>query len=376
MSKSKGNLVLVSALRRAGGGPDGHPARAAGPALPHRVGLDGPAWHEAQERLDTWRAALSVNAGPAAEATVARVRDVRGRRPGHPDGAWRPWTGGPARACDRGGDETRRARAWCPAPSTRCWASVSELGRRRAAAEAGLGTCAAEPGRRCLRPGLVAAPAQVALELPRDGVAAGLGQVCGVLGLLEALDVLGDLLVGLGQLVDAALPRLAPPRPARRAGSVTSSSSSSLVTRASVALGEGECRRSAAPRPSRTATAGRPGRRRPPARRRCPWGPRTCSPRGRSGGACPRRSEVAVIGSGRVCGTSASSAPRVTNVETPTDWANSSSSMVKDRQRVDGSMPCTRMTSRSSAGGRRQQDPGGRPADPAAAVVETRPGAG
>ena len=58
-------------------------------------------------------------------------------------------------------------------------------------------------------------------------------------------------------------------------------------------------------------------------------------------------SDVALIGSGRVCGTSASSAPSVTNVDTPTDWANSSSSMVKDRQRVDGSMPCTRITSRS-----------------------------
>ncbi len=54
-----------------------------------------------------------------------------------------------------------------------------------------------------------------------------------------------------------------------------------------------------------------------------------------------------MIGRGRVCGTSASSAPRVMKVETPTDWANSSSSMVKDRQRVDGSMPCTRMMSRS-----------------------------
>ena len=81
-----------------------------------------------------------------------------------------------------------------------------------------------------------------------------------------------------------------------------------------------------------------------------------------------------MIGRGRVCGTSASSAPRVTKVETPTYWANSSSSMVKDRQRVDGSMPCTRMMSRSMPGGRRQQDPRRRPADPAAAVVGHDPG--
>src|SRR4051794_15075624 len=50
------------------------------------------------------------------------------------------------------------------------------------------------------------ATAQVALELLGDGVAARLGQVGGVLGLLEALDVLGHLGVGRGQLVDAALP--------------------------------------------------------------------------------------------------------------------------------------------------------------------------
>jgi L-cysteine:1D-myo-inositol 2-amino-2-deoxy-alpha-D-glucopyranoside ligase len=30
---------------------------------------------EAQERLATWRAAMSVNAGPGAEAVVARVRE-------------------------------------------------------------------------------------------------------------------------------------------------------------------------------------------------------------------------------------------------------------------------------------------------------------
>src|SRR5690242_9057581 len=58
------------------------------------------------------------------------------------------------------------------------------------------------------RSGLVGSPAaQVALELLGDGVTAGLRQVGGVLGLLEALDVLGHLGVGRRQLVDAALPR-------------------------------------------------------------------------------------------------------------------------------------------------------------------------
>src|SRR6478736_8632499 len=54
---------------------------------------------------------------------------------------------------------------------------------------------------------VVVAATQVALELARDRVAARLGQLGGVLGLLERLDVLGDLLVGLRELVDAALPR-------------------------------------------------------------------------------------------------------------------------------------------------------------------------
>src|SRR4051794_23704443 len=47
---------------------------------------------------------------------------------------------------------------------------------------------------------------EVALELARDRLAARLGKVGGVLGLLEAADVLRDVLVLLGQLLDAALP--------------------------------------------------------------------------------------------------------------------------------------------------------------------------
>jgi L-cysteine:1D-myo-inositol 2-amino-2-deoxy-alpha-D-glucopyranoside ligase len=75
MSKSKGNLVLVSALRRAGVDPMA--IRLALLAHHYRTPWD---WTdqglaEAQERLGTWRAAMSVNAGPVAEATVARVRE-------------------------------------------------------------------------------------------------------------------------------------------------------------------------------------------------------------------------------------------------------------------------------------------------------------
>jgi hypothetical protein len=55
---------------------------------------------------------------------------------------------------------------------------------------------------------LVVASAQVPLELARDRLAGGLRQRRRVLGLLEGADVLAHLAVALGQLVDAALPRL------------------------------------------------------------------------------------------------------------------------------------------------------------------------
>jgi len=56
------------------------------------------------------------------------------------------------------------------------------------------------------------------------------------------------------------------------------------------------------------------------------------------------------MGMGRVCGTSASSAPIVTTVVTPSRSAMSSSSRQNVRQRIDGSIPCTRTTRRPLAG--------------------------
>jgi len=75
MSKSKGNLVLVSTLRRSGIDPMA--IRLA--VLAHHYRRP---WQwtdqvlaDAQERLATWREGLSGNGGPAAEATIARVRE-------------------------------------------------------------------------------------------------------------------------------------------------------------------------------------------------------------------------------------------------------------------------------------------------------------
>ena len=75
MSKSQGNLVLVSALRRSGVDPMA--IRLALLAHHYRTPWE---WTdqvlvEAQTRLATWRAGLSGNGGPPADATIARIRE-------------------------------------------------------------------------------------------------------------------------------------------------------------------------------------------------------------------------------------------------------------------------------------------------------------
>jgi hypothetical protein len=59
-----------------------------------------------------------------------------------------------------------------------------------------------------------------------------------------------------------------------------------------------------------------------------------------------------VTGVGRVCGVSASIAPRATTVETSSSCRIAMSSAQKPRQRMLGSMPRMRTTSRSLPGGR------------------------
>jgi len=54
----------------------------------------------------------------------------------------------------------------------------------------------------------------------------------------------------------------------------------------------------------------------------------------------------------RVCGTSASNAPSVTTICTPTASATSTSSEVNVRQRIDGSEPETTIRSRGARGTR------------------------
>ncbi|MEP7035540.1 MAG: cysteine--1-D-myo-inosityl 2-amino-2-deoxy-alpha-D-glucopyranoside ligase [Actinomycetota bacterium] len=75
MSKSKGNLVLVSKLRASGVDPMA--IRLTLLAQHYRTPWD---WTDqllanAQLRLSTWRAGLSGNGGPPADATIARIRE-------------------------------------------------------------------------------------------------------------------------------------------------------------------------------------------------------------------------------------------------------------------------------------------------------------
>ena len=75
MSKSKGNLVLVSKLRQSGIDPMA--IRLAVLAHHYRTPWE---WTDltladAQTRLATWRAGLSGNGGPPANSTIARIRD-------------------------------------------------------------------------------------------------------------------------------------------------------------------------------------------------------------------------------------------------------------------------------------------------------------
>ncbi|MGK8523800.1 cysteine--1-D-myo-inosityl 2-amino-2-deoxy-alpha-D-glucopyranoside ligase [Nocardia asteroides] len=74
MSKSRGNLVLVSALRRAGADPSAiRLGLLAGHYRQDRMWTDA-VLEQAQQRLNTWRAATARPTGPSAVDTVARLR--------------------------------------------------------------------------------------------------------------------------------------------------------------------------------------------------------------------------------------------------------------------------------------------------------------
>ena len=78
--------------------------------------------------------------------------------------------------------------------------------------------------------------------------------------------------------------------------------------------------------------------------------------RGRAGSTSSGSVAEPVTGAGRVCGTSASSAPSVTTSSTPSSCASSVIAPVKARQLRFGSIPSRRTASRSGAGERRVEE--------------------
>ena len=124
MSKSKGNLVLVSKLRA--DGVDPMAIRLVLLAQHYRTDWDytPDLLEAAQARLHRWREALSVNRGADAASTVAAVRaavaddlDTRARWPPSTRGPSAPW---------RVSGTTRLRPVWCPARWTPCSASASD----------------------------------------------------------------------------------------------------------------------------------------------------------------------------------------------------------------------------------------------------------
>ena len=184
MSKSRGNLVFVSRLREQGDRPAPPAAGPAGAPLPLRLGV---VRHRARRR---GRAAGAGGRPPCpartpatAERLVAEVRDALADDLDAPRAlalldAWADSDEQPA---------TATGPRSCATSSTPASASTSET--RIGGSVLG-----------------AVAPLEVALELARDRLAAGLGQLGGVAGLLEGPDVVADLLVLLGELVDPALP--------------------------------------------------------------------------------------------------------------------------------------------------------------------------
>ena len=222
---------------------------------------------ESVDRLDAWRRALAVGCGSAGGPVVDAVLGALATDLDAPTAvaavdAWADATLGTSGLA--GHDPDRRGLARVP-----CWSLLStpRLG------DSALVTVGS--GR--LQPSSV--PLEVALELAGDGLTAGLGEVGRVARLLQRADVVGDVLVLLGQLVDAALPGARVLRAARRAGCCTRAAPRSARAAPASPSGRAAARRSAGPRPSRTPRGRRDARRRPGRRRRCRSGPRTSTAR-------------------------------------------------------------------------------------------------
>ena len=287
-----------------------------------------------------WRCSRTTTAatgsGPTTTSTAAEQRLARWRDGGRPAD----------RAAGRGRCSPRCARPW-PTTSTRPprsppstagpQAAVGratrsrrrrhrDLVRRdgRRAARRRLLSAAAQPSaaRR-----LVAAPAQVALELPGDRLAGRLGQRRRCPWPPRASGRTRRPRRPRRPARRRRAPRRGPPRAGRRAGSARRAGPRSGAAARASPSGTAAARRSAGPRP-RSDSGGMPARRAgvlqdPDDAGRALVARRLEVERARP---APGRTTCRSPGSGRVCGVSASSAPRVTTSSTPSSWRQPSSS--------------------------------------------------
>ena len=279
MSKSLGNLVFVSQLRNSEVDPMGIRLT----LLRHHYRsdwewVDDELWTSV-DRLAEWRQAFAMEAGaPSApvveevlaalaadldapracaavdawvDATLAGDGPEDGSPPPYAMSSTRRWASSDLYAVGRG----------APSPVTRPGASRST--------STGLGGASAPPRPTGGGQARLAAALQVPLELAGDGLAGGLGELGGVAGLLERPHVLGDVLVLLGELVDAALPGAGvlgqvAERDADLEQVLDAAEQGQRRLRARAAA-----RRSAGRPPSTTRPGCRDARRRPGRRRRC-----------------------------------------------------------------------------------------------------------
>ena len=367
MSKSKGNLVFVSRLRA--DGVDPMAIRLALLAHHYRSDwewTDAELWPRPSDRLARWRAAVGRGAGAPAAPVVDDVLRRAGRRPR------RPARAGRRRPLGRRDARHRADGAEPAAPALR---SCRDAGRRRARASRSEPLDAAY---RAGRPVVVLAALEVALELPGDGLAAGLGQLGGVAGLLERADVVARRPRPPRPARRRRAPRRGRPRAGRRAGCCTSSRSSSWPSSASVAFGHGGCgdvvrdrgperhRRDVEPRAGVLEDADDAGR--ALVRRLLELEPVDEVGLGRRAGDRDRPG-VRGVGEQRAEGDHQLAAELV--------GRRPSSSAQNCRQRMFGSMPRSRITSRCEPGGGRRTSWVRGPGDPAHArssVADRRAG--
>ena len=318
----------------ASGGVDPMAIRLAllGAPLPHATGSGPtPTWRRPSTGSAAGGDAVAAPAGPPADAGAGRGPRRAGRRPRRPAGARGRRPLGRGAAAPRRRPTAERAR---PGPHR----------RRRPARHRALSP-RRRVGRQATRSSVAAA--QVALELPGDRLAADASG-------RSAVSRASSSVRTYSAISSSSAASSSTPRSQARASSGRSPSGTRQVEQV-LDLAQ-QCERGLGARRLRDVVRDggpeRHGRKpdlragRPAARRRCRSGPRSATARGSSRSASVGvATTVPLTGIGRVCGVSASSAPRVTTSSTPRSVA-SAEQLVAERApahaRLDARGPARR----------------------------------